>query len=294
MTEKTITYQNSEIFYRITGEGQTVVLIHGFAEDGNVWKSQVDFLANDFRLIIPDIPGSGRSEIIAGADIETYAEVIKHILDAECQKLLPDQFEDINLIGNIGDKNAGAFLKEEEPVTVIGHSMGGYITLAFAEKYPQYLDSFGLFHSSAFPDDEEKKQVRTKAIDFIKTKGTAAFLKTSTPGLFTKAFAEAHPASINSLIEDGKDFSSEALVQYYQAMMARPDRTAVLKTFARPILFIIGEHDSAIPLQSSLRQCYLPTQSHVHILNNSAHMGMWEEEERSNNILEEFLTQVKQ
>jgi pimeloyl-ACP methyl ester carboxylesterase len=60
-------------------------------------------------------------------------------------------------------------------ITMIGHSMGGYITLAFAEEYPQYLDSFGLFHSSAFADSEEKKAIRTKAIDFINDKGPDAF-----------------------------------------------------------------------------------------------------------------------
>lgn len=281
MTEKTITYQNSVIFYRTIGEGETVVLIHGFAEDGEIWNNQIDFLKDHFRLIIPDIPGSGRSGLIKNANIETYAEVIKFILDAEFQKPSLQDRVDENLIG---DKYPGPQL-----VTIIGHSMGGYITLAFAEKYPQYLNSFGLFHSSAFADNEEKKQLRAKAIDFIKENGTNVFLRASTPGLFTKAFAEAYPERINELIEKGKNFSAAALVQYYEAMIIRPDRTAVLKSFSKPILFIIGEFDNAIPLQSSLQQCYLPAQSHIHILNQSAHMGMWEEVEKSNQLLFNFL-----
>lgn len=284
MTEKTITYQNSVIFYRTIGEGETVVLIHGFAEDGDIWNNQVYFLKDHFRLIIPDIPASGRSDLIINANIETYAEIIKLILDAEFQKPSLQDRVDENLIGN---KYPGPQL-----VTIIGHSMGGYITLAFAEKYPQYLNSFGLFHSSAFADNEEKKQVRSKAIDFIKIKGTSVFLRTSIPGLFTKYFAEAYPERINELIEKGKNFSAAALVQYYEAMIIRPDRTAVLKSFSKPILFIIGEFDNAIPLQSSLQQCYLPAQSHVHILNQSAHMGMWEEGEKSNQILFDFLQHV--
>ncbi len=267
MTEKKITFQDAAIFYRIVGEGKTVVLIHGFGEDSDIWDYQVNFLKDHFRIILPDIPGSGRSEIVQNANIETYAEIIKAILDNEV---------------------ATSSLQETESVTMIGHSMGGYITLAFAEKYPEQLDSFGLFHSSAFADSEEKKQVRSKAIDFINEKGSNVFLKTSTPGLFTKAFAEKYPERIDELIEKGKKISAEALVQYYKAMIARPDRTNVLKTFSQPILFIIGEHDVAIPLESSLQQCYLPIQSHVNLLEKSAHMGMWEETEKCNQILLQF------
>lgn len=268
MTEKKIIFQDAAVFYRTVGEGKTVVLIHGFGEDSDIWDYQVDFLKDHFHLILPDIPGSGRSEMVPNANIETYAEIIKAILDNE---------------------RATAALPETESITIIGHSMGGYITLAFAEKYPEQLNSFGLFHSTAFADSEEKKQVRSKAIDFINEKGSNVFLKTSTPGLFTKSFAEKYPERINELIEKGKKFSTEALVQYYNAMITRPDRTDVLKTFSKPVLFIIGEHDMAIPLESSLQQCYLPLQSQVNLLEKSAHMGMWEEKEKCNQILLQFL-----
>jgi pimeloyl-ACP methyl ester carboxylesterase len=97
---------------------------------------------------------------------------------------------------------------------------------------------------------------------------------------------------VEALIEDAKNFTDEALIQYYEAMIARPDRTAVLKNFNHPVLFLIGEQDAAVPLQSSLQQCHLPVQSHVHILGNSAHMGMWEETEKANKLLLQFLLQV--
>ena len=72
-------------------------------------------------------------------------------------------------------------------------------------------------------------------------------------------------------------------------MIGRPDRLSVLRNFNNPILFIIGEHDIAIPLQSSLQQCYVPSKSFVTILDQSAHMGMWEEKDQANNILLDFL-----
>lgn len=267
MQINSIIYQNSSIFYRVTGAGQTIVLLHGFGEDGTVWLPQIDFLTPHFRVIVPDIPGSGQSEFIPGTSIESYAEVTKLILDSESKK----------------------FPRQEAEVAIIGHSMGGYITLAFAEKYPQYLNSFGLFHSSAFADKEEKKEVRRKAIEFINTKGAHTFLKLTTPTLFAKAFTEKYPEKVSALMENGKNFTNATLIQYYEAMINRPDRTAVLQNFNKPVLFIIGEHDQAIPLQSSLQQCYLPLQSHVHILSQSAHMGMWEEKEKANEILFNFL-----
>ena len=70
---------------------------------------------------------------------------------------------------------------------------------------------------------------------------------------FIKEYTEKQPGKVKALVEDSKHFTDEALIQYYEAMIARPDRTVVLKTFERPILFLIGEHDPAVPLQSSLQ-----------------------------------------
>jgi pimeloyl-ACP methyl ester carboxylesterase len=272
MEAKSFLFQDKKIQYKVyltagqaDGEGRPVILLHGFGEDSTVWEPQISFLKDHFKLIVPDIPGSGQSEIVPHATIETYADILKELCDREFQ-----------------------FTHEG---ILIGHSMGGYITLAFAEKYPQYLSAFGLFHSSAFADTTKKKETRRKAIDFIKEKGAYTFLKTSTPNLFTQQYKDAHADKVEALIEAGKKFTDEALIQYYEAMIARPDRTAVLKSFSKPILFIIGQHDQAIPFDASMKQCHLPSQSHVHILRKSAHMGMWEEAEKANNILLSFLQQ---
>ena len=263
MNSNSISYKQSAVFYRIIGKGKPVLLIHGFAEDGEVWRRQTDFLKDHYQLIIPDLPGSGLSPFNNQlSTIDDYAEAIKAILDNE---------KITNCI-------------------IIGHSMGGYITLALAEKYPQLLKAFGLFHSTAFVDTEEKKQIRLKAIDLIKSNGAYAFIKATTPNLFANPFKTNHPEQIEALIEQGKNFTPEALIQYYHAMITRPDRTSILKNSTKPILFIIGEHDTAVPLQSSLRQCHLPSQSYINILSNSAHMGMWEETAKANKIISGFLT----
>ncbi len=270
MAEKYITYQSSKIFYRIKGKGKPVVLIHGFGEDGDIWENQVTFLQDHFTLIIPDLPGSGKSALIEDMSMEGMAELIKEIMDMELQ--------------NFARQPA-----EVEGVAVAGHSMGGYITLAFAEKYPDLLSSFALVHSSAFADDEEKKQGRLKSIAFVKKNGAFEFLKTAIPGLFTEAWADKHKETVEELVNKSKSFSDEAIIRYYQGMIGRPDRTAVLKNFPGPILFIIGVHDKAIPFEQSMQQCHIPDQSHVHILRTSAHMGMLEETEKTNAILFNFL-----
>jgi pimeloyl-ACP methyl ester carboxylesterase len=261
VTEKFITCQSSKIFYRIIGNGKPVVLLHGFGEDGSIWQNQIEFLKNHFQLIVPDLPGSGQSAVISNqlaVGIEAYAEAVRLILLEE----------------------------KMDNCVIIGHSMGGYITLALAEKYPHLVKAFGLLHSSAFADSEEKKATRLKAIEFIKNNGAYEFLKTSIPGLFLTP--ENYQPCIN-LVEKAKQFTTEALIQYYQAMIARPDRTELLKNFTGPILFIIGEHDKAVPFEQSMQQCYLPPQSHIHILRNSAHMGMCEEVDQVNKSLLQFL-----
>ena len=107
--------------------------------------------------------------------------------------------------------------------------------------------------------------------------------------MFGEHWSKDHKKEINALVEKGKNFTPEALIQYYQAMIARHDKTEVLKNFLRPILFIIGVNDNAVPFAQSMKQSYLPDQSYIHILRSSAHMGMWEETGQVNTALSEFL-----
>lgn len=262
-----IQFQNKKIFYRAEGNGKPVILLHGFAEDGNIWNKQIPALKEKYLLIIPDLPGSGMTQSWnGGCTLEDYSEVIKAIAEEVIFKE-----------------------KKEKKFSLIGHSMGGYITLAFAEKYAEFLTSFGLFHSSAYADSEEKISIRRKGISFIKKNGTEVFLKTSIPNLFSEKTQKEKPELIEQLFNIAKNISPEALIQYYEAMILRPDRTDVLRNFEKPVLFIIGKNDKAVPLQSSLEQCYLPSISSVNILQHSAHMGMWEEEDLSNEYLNQFL-----
>ena len=261
--DKTLAYQSSILFYRVEGTGRrtAVVLLHGFAEDGSIWDEQTTALKEQFLLIVPDLPGSGRSSLNADTSMEDLAEAVRIILDAE----------------------------SIEKCILIGHSMGGYIALAFAEKYPDKLLAFGLFHSTAFADNEEKKEARRKGIDFIRRNGASPFIKQSIPNLFSETFRRDHSEQISGLIERYSNVNPDTLIRYYEAMIRRQDKTEILRNFPRPILFIIGAQDTAVPLISSLQQCYLPRLSYIHILEKAGHMGMKEDVRRSNQYLQDFI-----
>lgn len=84
-------------------------------------------------------------------------------------------------------------------------------------------------------------------------------------------------------------FDPLALTAYYEAMIKRPDRTTVFQTFNKPVLFIIGKKDKAISFEDSMKQCHIPQLAHIRIMENAAHMGMWEEKENSTQAILSFL-----
>ncbi len=258
LKQNTFEHKGTKNSYYTTGSGPSVMLVHGFAEEHTIWRKLIPEL-QDYRLILPDLPGYGSSEFNENfSSMSDYAVVLKGILDEE----------------------------EINNCIMIGHSMGGYISLAFAEKYPGSLTGFGLFHSSAYADDEEKKKKRDKGIEFIRANGSLPFLKTMVPDLFYDG--EVSIDLIDAQIRGSENLSPACLIQNYEAMKSRKDRTGVLKEFGKPILFIAGEHDNAVPYKSVLEQSHLPSVSYIYTLKHSGHMGMLEEPEKAIHILQEF------
>lgn len=238
-------------------------MLHGFGEEGSVWRNQFD-LFTDHQLLIPDLPGSGESEAIDDMSMEGLASAVKE------------------LVNN---------LQPGKRSTLIGHSMGGYVALAFAEKYPDSLNAFGLFHSTAFPDSEEKRETRQKGIRFIQEHGAFEFLKTTTPNLFAPKTKEENGGVIDEQLATVRNFSAENLVSYYEAMMQRPDRTDVLRNSQVPVLFVLGKYDAAVPVEDGWKLCHLPHLSYIHHLENAGHMGMLEEVAETAQLLTRFVTQ---
>jgi len=281
---KHCSWSDGTIHYQILGKGIPVVLLHGFGEDSSIWDQQVAYLQKKCTLFIPDLPGTGSSEWKSANNISTQHDSIDH-----------SQFTSLRSFLNI-DKLADAIhamLRHEkmDRCYLLGHSMGGYITLAYAEKYPEQLLGLGLIHSTAFADSEEKKNNRLRGIEMMQTYGGFTFLKTTIPNLFGNTFKKNNPEIIEQLIHKSTSLTTSTLQAYYYAMMQRPDRTAILKGNPLPILFVLGTEDVAAPLNDVLQQTHLPLNSYIHILDGIGHMGMLESTERINQHIEAFIHQ---
>jgi pimeloyl-ACP methyl ester carboxylesterase len=262
---KNLLFRGEPVEYELRGTGLPVMLVHGFTEDRHIWDPLLSGIGEKYQWILPDLPGSGNSAFNGSlSQLKDFAELLNAI--------------------------AG---KEQLPEFVlIGHSMGGYISLAFAEKYPDKIKGLGLFHSSSYEDSEEKKESRGKNIRFIQKNGAAPFVEQAIPGLFADAFKAEHPEEIRKLVDRYANFTKDSLVLYLEAMKNRPATTPVLNSITRPVLFIIGEEDKAVPMKNALEQCHLPQISYIHILTHTAHMGMMERTILCDTIVDQFLQEI--
>lgn len=249
---------HSGIFYTDQGKGIPVVLIHGFCETHEIWNSFSNQLSENYRIICLDLPGFGKS------------------------KLLPEGFSIADVATRV--LKFLAALKIESCI-VIGHSLGGYVTLEMAQQQPQFIKAFGLFHSTAYPDSEEKKISRNKVIEFVTKNGVALFTESFIPPLFYDQSNKQIPA----VVKLASATPLTTLISYVKAMRDRPDRTSVIRDFHNPILIIAGEKDTGISPDSLKKQADLAQNATLLTLGNVAHMGMFESEELALKRINEFI-----
>ncbi len=237
-----------------TGNGPVLVLIHGFPENSDLWQPVIPALSEQFRLVIPDLPGAGESKRPADAPltVELMAEAIHAILDA------------------------GAI----DRAVIAGHSMGGYTALAFADLYPGYVQGLSLVHSLANADDEEKKESRRKSVALIRKGGKETFVRQMIPNLFSESFRKEQPETIHTQVARALQLPDEDMIAFYEAIAARPDRTAVVRDAAFPVQWIIGKEDTATPSEKALQQAGLSDVSFIHVYQACAHMSMLEQPEQ--------------
>ena len=171
---------------------------------------------------------------------------------------------------------------------VVGHSLGGYVTLEMADQHPDRLSGFCMFHSTAYADDAPKKLNRTKVMEFVAKNGTPPFVQTLIPSLF----ATPKHAILESLLQEASQISPLTVIGYARAMRDRPDRTQVYVTFPNPILFFAGMKDSIIPLESIWKQSEIAHHKVVHELAGTAHMGMLEASMEAEKVLLNFLEEA--
>lgn len=247
------------------GTGTPVLLLHGYLESHKIWFPFAEKLSKTCRVICPDIPGHGSSEIIQSVHtMELMASYVKKLLD------------------KLSVKNC----------ILIGHSMGGYVALAFAEKYPEYLKGLVLFHSVPFADTDDKKINRDKEIDLIWQGKKRMLINTNIP----KAFADMNLIRFKKEIAKakriGRNNPDAGIVALLEGMKQRPDRTTVVSHCKMPFLWILGRKDNYINFEQVYKKIIDIKNVHqILVLDNSGHMGFIEEAETSLEALRKFIAQ---
>lgn len=245
------------------GQGHPLLLLHGFCESGEMWRYFSDSLSPKYRVICPDLPGFGSSPLSKPIDsIEAVAEQLAEWMQEE---------------------------QIQHPI-VMGHSLGGYVALALLESMGDRIKAIGLLHSTAFGDDEEKKEMRNRTLAFLKKHSAVKFVTSFVPQLFPEHRRIELAEAMEQAIEDGKRSSLEGLLSYTVAMRDRKDRMEVLQHYLGPKLLLAGTLDGAVKIESSRAQQEAYT--HYVELEGVGHIGMVEEKEKTLSVVQDFVCEV--
>ncbi len=239
------------LHYEISGSGtEDLVLLHGFMENLMIWEEMETYLSEKFRLIKIDLPGHGRSGILHEVHtMELMAEEVKKVTN----HLKTDRFH------------------------LLGHSMGGYTSLAFTEKFRDSLKSLTLFFSSYFADDAEKKEQRQKSYRIIK-ESFPNYVRAGIPNLFSENEKDILEGKIELAKEIALSTKSEGALAAVKGMVERTDKLSVIENFEGKILVIAGKYDNAVKTEVILNK--LPDRTNIKsYLLDCGHNGHWEKPE---------------
>ncbi|HNR41146.1 MAG TPA: alpha/beta hydrolase [Bacteroidales bacterium] len=261
-----ILHNGGKIYYSDSGMGSPVILIHGHLESSEIWERFAGRLSALHRVISVDLPGHGRSAVYGDCHTtEFMAEAVKSLLDS------------------LGIRKA--FL--------IGHSMGGYVTLAFLELFPELLTGYCLFHSHPFADTPETIQKRENEIKIVQS-GKKYLMY---PENISRMFATMNMEKFREALQNSKNIASrirdEGIIAALNGMMIRPDRVSVMEKGSAGCLWILGRHDNYIPFDQIHKRVKLPANARIAILENSGHLGFIEEEDQSFQIVTEFIRDLQ-
>ncbi len=258
---KQIQYKGIDISYSDEGSGACLFLLHGYLETADIWEGFVPRLSPQFRVISMDIPGHGSSGCWGREhSMPELAASVKSIMDEEgIQKIV-----------------------------LLGHSMGGYICMEFAARYPERLYAYVLFHSTCFADTEEKKLNRDREISLVLCGRKKQIVNVNIP----KAFADSNVERLEKEIRRCQDLAleneDEGVVALLNGMKNRADHSETLSDDSLPLLLIGGEKDNYIPIEVFEKLRIMAPHASVLRLRESGHMGFIEEAELSAEALLTF------
>lgn len=219
-------YKGISIFFSDQGKGNTIVLLHGFLENSTMWNAFLLELSKKNRVICIDLLGHGKTGCIGYIhSMELMAKTVKAVLK---------------------------HLKIKQSI-FIGHSMGGYVALAFAEKNPNAVTGLCLMNSTAEEDSEDKKINRDRAILAVK-QNHKTFIRLAINNLFRPKNRKIFSEEILQITKEALQTSLQGIIAALEGMKIRPNREDVLKSKDYKIMMIVSKKDPVLNYNSLINQ----------------------------------------
>lgn len=239
---------NIQLAYERQGKGTPLVLLHGFPLDHHLWDEVAPLLVDTFDIIIPDLRGFGNSTMIdLPHSMDDYASDIASLLDH------------LNI----------------QKAVIVGHSMGGYVALAFARLYPERVRGLGLVSSQVLADAPERKEGRYKSAADVEANGIGSVVEAMAPKFTSDERLQAHARASMERQQPA------AYIGALKAMAERDDSTSLLPSFHFPVVIIHGDSDSLIPIDRAREIKAALPQAHLIEIPGAGHMPMMEATERT-------------
>ncbi|QDT39075.1 alpha/beta fold hydrolase [Stratiformator vulcanicus] len=247
----------------IAGEGEPVVLLHAFPLNRDMWQAQHGSLCQTCRMIVPDLRGFGESALAHGTvTMEQYADDLAGLLDA------------------IGCKH---------PVTLCGVSMGGYIALAFAKKYPDRLRGLALCHTKAVDDTDDARDDRERIAADVLRNGVERLVREMPSKMLCDHTLESKPEVVALVREMICSAAPESVAAALHGMAARPDMTSLLAEIGMPTLVLAGEHDQLAPPKMMQEMADEIPDAQFATIDSAAHLSPLENPDAFNGAIRRFL-----
>ena len=257
-----IDFEEGKIHYQVSGKGSALIFLHGFMETAQIWRAFQTEFSMRFSTIAIDLPGHGESSV--------FSEI--HTMDFMA-------------------KAVNAVLKAENVsrAIFIGHSMGGYVTMALADLFPEKIHSVVLFSSSCFADTEEKKKDRDKAITTAEA-SKQKFVSATIPNLFYQKEGLVAENNIRKMTNMGIDQPLKGITAAIAGMRDRPDRSHILKNIKSSMLLLLGgKNDTLVTPEAVSKMAEIAPHAEVILMDECGHNGYIEKEKESLAAISDFL-----
>lgn len=246
--------------YEVYGEGEPVLLVHGYPLSRELWRPTAEALWDDYRVILPDLRGHGESEASEEASMERYAADLAALLD---------------------------HLAERRPVVLVGLSMGGYVAFEFCRRFPERVRALVLVDTRAQPDTPEGARGRLETAERALREGSAGVADAMLGKLFASSAPEALRERWRTIMAATPPMGIAAALR---GMAGRPDSFDTLRQLDRPVLIVVGEEDAITPPEDARAMQQAARAAGLEVVPGAGHLTPVEQPERFVAALRGFLT----